>query len=476
MTALAWVDLLVGLVVAVDAAVVLHRRRRHPVGLLLAAVAMSWFAGDFAGALLFLHRGPTVHLHLAYPTGRVRRTPARIAMAAAYVVAVVDGFVSLPWVTVSSAVLLAGAALDTFAVSRGPARRAGVPALAAALIFSGALALSAANQLLYWGADLAVALVYDITLAAMMTWLSVDLLSGRWSEVTVAQLVAQLGSRDDADLETALRRATGDPGLVVAPGSTPAPSGRASTPVVDSGVTVATLVHEPSVSRDAALTAGIVEATRLAIANGRLRDDIASRAAALADVRQRLLAERDAQARTLAASIAAGPARELRRAHEALLLTERSPTRSVLIGDIADARNQLDSFAHGLSPVPHGDLHAALKRLQASTAVPVRIHGAPPALPQRVADAIWFVCAEAVTNTAKHAVATGIDIDVRDIPGGVRATVSDNGRGGADPRGTGLVSLADRVAALGGSLDVHSDPGHGTILTTEIPALGPEEQ
>jgi signal transduction histidine kinase len=48
-------------------------------------------------------------------------------------------------------------------------------------------------------------------------------------------------------------------------------------------------------------------------------------------------------------------------------------------------------------------------------------------------------------------------------------SVADNGVGGANPRGSGLLGLKDRVEALGGRLDVTSREGAGTTLTAEIP-------
>jgi signal transduction histidine kinase len=53
-------------------------------------------------------------------------------------------------------------------------------------------------------------------------------------------------------------------------------------------------------------------------------------------------------------------------------------------------------------------------------------------------------------------------------------TIRDDGVGGADPsRGTGLIGLQDRVAALGGVLAVHGEPGAGTVLTVQIPFATP---
>jgi glucose-6-phosphate-specific signal transduction histidine kinase len=94
----------------------------------------------------------------------------------------------------------------------------------------------------------------------------------------------------------------------------------------------------------------------------------------------------------------------------------------------------------------------------------------------QVAVAAYFVCAEALTNVAKHAAAAHVTVAVTAGDGRVRVEIVDDGVGGADPaRGSGLRGLADRVETFGGTLQVESVPGHGTRLAAEIP-LGGEGQ
>jgi hypothetical protein len=84
-----------------------------------------------------------------------------------------------------------------------------------------------------------------------------------------------------------------------------------------------------------------------------------------------------------------------------------------------------------------------------------------------------FVCAEALTNTAKHAAAARVTVAVTASEGRVRVEVADDGVGGADPaRGSGLRGLTDRVETIGGTLQVDSVPGRGTRLAAEIPLGG----
>ena len=86
--------------------------------------------------------------------------------------------------------------------------------------------------------------------------------------------------------------------------------------------------------------------------------------------------------------------------------------------------------------------------------------------------AVYFCCLEALQNTAKYAHATQARICLRAAYGTLSFTVSDDGAG-YDPRhtpmGSGLRNMADRLAALGGRLQVQSVPGHGTTVTGHLP-------
>jgi signal transduction histidine kinase len=100
--------------------------------------------------------------------------------------------------------------------------------------------------------------------------------------------------------------------------------------------------------------------------------------------------------------------------------------------------------------------------------VEVRVHGPRP--PAVVEAAVYFVCAEGLTNVAKHADASAASIDVACTHGSVAVTIADDGRGGATVgAGSGLRGLADRVDAVGGSLRVESPAGGGTRLVAEVP-------
>ena len=84
----------------------------------------------------------------------------------------------------------------------------------------------------------------------------------------------------------------------------------------------------------------------------------------------------------------------------------------------------------------------------------------------------YFIVAEALTNVVKHAQASHAEV-TRERRGRIlRLEVRDDGTGGADPGGHGLVGLGDRATALGGRLRVESPPGGGTVLTATLPLPG----
>jgi signal transduction histidine kinase len=90
---------------------------------------------------------------------------------------------------------------------------------------------------------------------------------------------------------------------------------------------------------------------------------------------------------------------------------------------------------------------------------------APP-----VEAAAYYVVAEAITNVAKYAHASGATVSIGRGNGTATVIVADDGVGGADPAaGSGLRGLAARVEALNGRLDIDSPPGGGTRITAEIP-------
>jgi signal transduction histidine kinase len=139
--------------------------------------------------------------------------------------------------------------------------------------------------------------------------------------------------------------------------------------------------------------------------------------------------------------------------------------------------DELREIARGLYPavLADGGLRPALKTLARRSAVPVRLDICIDGrLPEQIELAAYYVVCETLTNTAKHAHASVIDVQVHTAEGGLYVRVRDDGRGGADlTRGSGLVGLTDRVEALGGRISLRSPPGAGTALEIALPLTEP---
>jgi signal transduction histidine kinase len=104
--------------------------------------------------------------------------------------------------------------------------------------------------------------------------------------------------------------------------------------------------------------------------------------------------------------------------------------------------------------------------------VPIEIDVTANRLPAAVEATAYFIVAEALTNVAKHARARRATVAVRVADSTVRVHVRDDGIGGARPDGSGLLGLADRLAALDGELRIESPEGGGTFVVADIPLPG----
>src|SRR5919197_5078333 len=137
---------------------------------------------------------------------------------------------------------------------------------------------------------------------------------------------------------------------------------------------------------------------------------------------------------------------------------------------------ELREMSRGIHPaiLTEGGLSPAVEALALRSPVPVKLNVRSE---RRLADGIevaaYYVVSEALTNAAKHADASRVEIDLHVEEDMLCLSVVDDGVGGADPSGgSGLIGIKDRVEALGGTIDVASPPGAGTRLEVEIPLLG----
>jgi PAS domain S-box-containing protein len=141
--------------------------------------------------------------------------------------------------------------------------------------------------------------------------------------------------------------------------------------------------------------------------------------------------------------------------------------------DVEAGLAELRELAHGIHPalLTREGLVPAIEVLASRSTVRVEVRGALARRPRPpVESALYFTVAEALTNCAKYAAAGAIEVDVREAGDEVEVVVRDDGCGGADPvAGTGLRGIADRIAALGGTVDVASPAGEGTVIRARVP-------
>jgi signal transduction histidine kinase len=256
-------------------------------------------------------------------------------------------------------------------------------------------------------------------------------------------------------------------------------AGRIAPIVVDGqewGVAVVSSCHnQPFPAEPEDRLRDFAELVAMAIANAQARSDLhASRTrivTAADDARRRL--ERDlhdgAQQRLVSLALKA-------RMTEVSLPAAQSAIKEQLaeiVKGLGDVSEELRAISRGIHPaiLSKGGLGPALRSLACRSAVPVELDvDVEGRLPDQVEVAAYYVVAEALTNTARHAHADEVKVRVKAADGHLDLTISDDGTGGADPaNGSGLIGLVDRVEAVGGHLSVSSPAGVGTSLAASIP-------
>ena len=141
------------------------------------------------------------------------------------------------------------------------------------------------------------------------------------------------------------------------------------------------------------------------------------------------------------------------------------------VAELGSAVAELRQLAHGLRPSSLDDgLGPALAALTSTMPMAIELDISAGELPEDVTTTAYYVITEAITNSAKHARADRITVNVGQQDGQLRVEVTDDGIGGAAPHtGSGLSGLGDRVAAAGGTLRVQSPAGAGTYVEAVLP-------
>jgi signal transduction histidine kinase len=322
----------------------------------------------------------------------------------------------------------------------------------------------------------------------------VGAMQSRLARGNVADLAVQLGRGVPVGgLQPVLARALRDPSMQLAypkpdgqgfvdadgrPIAEPAEGERAITRVEQDGQLLALLIDDPAaVEEDPGLAEAVGSVARLALENERLAAQVRAQLEDVRASRQRIVEATDAERRRVERDLHDGAQQRLVALAMRLdVARETTGATSQLLDDataeLRAAVAEVRDLARGLHPpiLTEAGLRPAIEALAERAAVPVTVDAPDRRFPAAVEAAAYFVVNEAITNTTKYAGANAVHVTIRDEGGRLAVTVRDDGHGGADPTaGSGLRGLTDRVAALGGRLDVDSPPGGGTTILAELP-------
>jgi signal transduction histidine kinase len=197
--------------------------------------------------------------------------------------------------------------------------------------------------------------------------------------------------------------------------------------------------------------------------------------------RARVLAAADATRRLIERDLHDGTQQRLvallleLRTTEAAVPPELEELMSHTTQTLDEAIEDLRGIARGLHPalLSRRGLKPAIKALARCSPIPVELNVCADRLAERYEVTTHHLVSEALTNAAKHADASSVQVNLTVEHGAIRLRIRDDGKGGADPdRGEGLLHITDRVEALGGRLQITSPVGGGTSLLAEIPIAG----
>jgi signal transduction histidine kinase len=487
------------------------RRPENRTGLLMTLTGVVWFGRDFDwfqtdvtrhvdGLATNLFFALLAHQLVVFPDGRARSRTERVLVGSTYAVATI-GYVVAELSDVGNlvadvlAVVVASAVLAHLILrwrhASPPGRRALAPIVwtgpaVLAVLFITLLVDSRGppsarvNDALHWAA---------LVFAAIPLAFLAGLLRTRLHRAALGELVIELGELpSSASVRDSLARTLGDPALEIAfwlpeeqryvdlegrPFELP-----------DRAVTVleglAAIVYDPSLLDDPVLVEAAGAAARLALENARLQAELRAQLAEVRASRARIVEAGDAERRRLERDLHDGAQQRLLGIRLALRLARGQVGGAGEVEQLlVEAEEELDgtldelrALARGIHPAVLTDegLTPALETLARRASLPVRIEALPrERLPAPVEAAAYFVASEALANVAKHAHASRVTIDMHRDEACLVIDIADDGIGGADSAGGGLVGLRDRVEALDGTFRVESMQGGGTRLHAEIP-------
>lgn len=258
--------------------------------------------------------------------------------------------------------------------------------------------------------------------------------------------------------------------------------GRCCTAIVADGRPVAAIVHDDALADQRSFVQTVGAYALTWEDNHRLAARVEESLRELRESRARILAAADDERRRIERDLHDGGQQRLVALRVRLELADEtmrdSPARArrmlqQLGTEVDAALDELRSLAAGVYPSLLADrgLTDALRSAALRSPVPVSVAvSGEDRYGQDVEAAVYFCCLEALQNVAKHAPdahAVAISLERN---GDLRFSVSDDGPGfDTEVAGNGLVNMRDRVAAVGGTLEIKSSPGSGTEIVGHVP-------
>jgi signal transduction histidine kinase len=344
-------------------------------------------------------------------------------------------------------------------------------------------------------------------LTAGRTSLAFGFVLAIWQATIVAgaalrAILAQLGRREDAShLRALVSEALDDPplelGFEVDRGArvfvdsggerfepNGAVAGRTITALMRHGRTVAYIDHDEALKTDPELVQATGRAILLALESGRLEGELEAKIAELQNSRERIVAAGDVERRRLERDLHDGAQQRLVAIQIRLGMVRDLPDRAD-IGEVLDAIQEdadgamedLRTLARGIYPdALHQDgLSSGLRSLARNAAIPIDVVDAgiggfaPPAK-----DSVSLFPREAIQNVIKHAGPEAhVTVTLERHGSDIQFAIVDDGAGfdpGERPRGIGMMSMRDRIGAVGGDLEIVAAPAHGTVIRGHVPA------
>jgi signal transduction histidine kinase len=253
------------------------------------------------------------------------------------------------------------------------------------------------------------------------------------------------------------------------------PAGR--TPVLRGELDLGTIVHDPDLP--ARVLDPLILRAGLAIEIARLRVEVRRQLAEVEQSRARIVTATYEERRRLERDLHDGAQQrlvsiglDLRHLQHGLGSDDGSARAELdtAVSSLTEAIEELRALAQGVRPAALDDgLAPALQELASRAPVATTVEVTEERFEGEIEAAAYFVASEALTNAVKHASGSGVTLRAARNDGRLVLSVTDDGGGGAEPgAGSGLTGLADRVAALGGTVELQSD-GDGTSIVAEFP-------